>query len=288
MESKKKYTVEDSVHVKTTSTVQSSAAQARTYFNSKTPIPNNSSKASITSPEAPKHQNTMGKKVETTNMKAVSRHRLVNTLDAIESTEPSQRDTKPAESDVPGSPPVGKPLRERQLLPLPHFGQVIPPPADFAGYSGKGETTLTRDSNRGYCMDALKWCQIYWIFSQVFKTFKRYIIFVLFFTSCAGILDENSDKQEQVLLSTSSTIYASSNALYVPLATMTVPFQTSSTLRRRNLKNATISGDFSNIGQETIVTPSFTKASVFKMFSVKTKTQKFLQFDERFRKVPFL
>ena len=148
MESKKKYTVEDSVHVTTTSTVQSSTAQAKTYFTSKTPIPNNSSEASLTSKKASKHQNAMGKKVETTNMKAVSRPRLVNPEDALESTEPRQRVTKPAESDVPRSTPAGKPLRERQLLPLPHFGQVIPPPAEFAGYSGKGEATLTRDSSK--------------------------------------------------------------------------------------------------------------------------------------------
>lgn len=149
MESKKKYTVEDSIHVRTASTVQSLAAQAKTHFTSKTPIPNDSSEASATSQKVSEHQNAMGKKAETANMKAVSRPRLVTTPDAIESTEPSQRDTKPAESDVPGSQPAGKPLRERQLLPLPHFGQVIPPPADFAGYSGKGEAALTRYSNKG-------------------------------------------------------------------------------------------------------------------------------------------
>ena len=40
-----------------------------------------------------------------------------------------------------------------------------------------------------------------------------------------------------------------------------------------------------------IMTPSFSKISVFKMFSVHTKTQsfvfKFLRFQERFRKAPF-
>ena len=149
MESKKKYTVEDSVHVTTTSTVQSLAAQAKIYLTSKTPIPNDSSETSVASQRAPKHQNAIGKKVETTNIKAVSRSSLVNTQDAIDSTEPTQRDVKLAESDGPRSQPAGKPLRERQLLPLPHFGAVIPPPAEFAGYSGKGETTLARDSNKG-------------------------------------------------------------------------------------------------------------------------------------------
>ena len=72
-------------------------------------------------------------------------------------------------------------------------------------------------------MDALRLCQIYWKFSQVFKTFKRYIIFVLFFTSYAGFLDENSDKKEKVLLLTPWTIYTCSKGLYIPLAAMRVP-----------------------------------------------------------------
>ena len=198
MESKKKDTVKDSVHVTTTSTVENLAAQAQIYFTSRTPTTNDSSEASVASQKAPKHQNAIGRKVEATNIKAVSRSSLVKTQDAIKSTEPTQRDAKPAESDVPRSQPAGKPLRERQLLPLPHFGAVIPPPAEFAGYSGKGDATLTRDSNKGYCMDALKLCQIYWKFSEVFKTSKGYIIFIRFFTAY------------------------SSNTLYIPLAAMTV------------------------------------------------------------------
>lgn len=127
--------IEDSFHVTTTSTEQSLAAQAKTYFTSRTLTANDGSEASVTSQKISKHQNAIGKKEDPTNVKAVRRPSLVNTQDAIESTDPIQRDTKPAESDVPRLPPTEKPLRERQLLPLPHFGEFIPPPAEFAGYS---------------------------------------------------------------------------------------------------------------------------------------------------------
>jgi len=205
MEAKKKYMIEDSFHVTTTSTEQSLAAQAKTYFTSRTLTANDGSEASVTSQKISKHQNAIGKKEDPTNVKAVRRPSLVNTQDAIESTDPIQRDTKPAESDVPRLPPTEKPLRERQLLPLPHFGEFIPPPAEFAGYSGKGERTLTRGSNNGYCMDALnciKSSSFDGRFSQVFTTSKQYINFIHFFTSYVGILHENSDKQEQAIVLT--------------------------------------------------------------------------------------
>ena len=155
MESKKKYMIEDSVHLTTTSTEQSLAAQAKTYFTSRALTTNIGSETSVTSQKVSKHQNAIGKKEDPTNLKAISRPSLVNTQDAIESTEPTQRDNKPAKSDVPRLLPAEKPLRERQLLPLPHFGGFVPPPEEFAGYSGKGERTLTRYSNNGYCMDTL-------------------------------------------------------------------------------------------------------------------------------------
>ena len=146
MEAKKKYMIEDSAHVLTTTlTEQSLAAQAKTYFTSRMLTANDGSEASVTPQKISKHQCASGKKEETTSMKAVSRPSFVNTQVALESTEPKQRDTKPAVSNAPRSPPPGKPLRERQLLPLPHLGEFIPPPKEFAGYSGKGETTLTRD-----------------------------------------------------------------------------------------------------------------------------------------------
>lgn len=156
MEAKKKYTIEDSVRVlTTTSTEQSLAAQAKTYFTSRMLTTNDGSEANVTSQKISKHQYASGKKEDTTSMKAVSRPSFVNTQVALESTEPTQRDTKPAESNASRSPPPGKPLRERQLIPLPHFGELIPPPTEFAGYSGKGETTLTGDNSKGYCLDAL-------------------------------------------------------------------------------------------------------------------------------------
>lgn len=140
MEAKKKNTIEDSVHVlTTTSTEQSLAAQAKTYFTSSVLTANDGSAASVTSQKISKHQNAKGRKEETTSMKAVSRPSFVNKQDVIEGTEPTKRDTKPAESNAPRSPPPVKPLRERQLLPLPHFGEFIPPPTEFAGYSGKGQ-----------------------------------------------------------------------------------------------------------------------------------------------------
>ena len=146
MEAKNKYMIEDSVHVLTTTlTEQSLAAQAKTYFTSRMPTTKDGSEASVTSQKISKHQCASGKKEETTSMKAFSRPSFVNTQVILESTEPTQRHTKPAVSNATCSPPPGKPLRERQLLPLPHFGEFIPPPTEFAGYSGKGETTLTRD-----------------------------------------------------------------------------------------------------------------------------------------------
>ena len=152
MEAKKTYMIADSVHVSTTSTEQSLAAQAKTFFTSRTLTTNDSSEASVTSKKISKPQNASGKKEDPTNVKAVSLPSLGNRQDAIESTEPPQSDTKPAESNDPRPPPTGKPLRERQLLPLPHFGELIPPPTEFAGYSGKGENLCN-----GYCMDALNW-----------------------------------------------------------------------------------------------------------------------------------
>ena len=137
MEANKKNTIEDSFQVKTTSTEQSLVARAKIYFTSRALTTNNGSEASVTTQKASKHQNAIGKKQETANVKAVSLPSLVNTQDAIKSTAPTRRDTKPAESDVSHSPPAGKPLRERQLLPLPHIGDFIPPPAEFAGYSGR-------------------------------------------------------------------------------------------------------------------------------------------------------
>ena len=165
MESKKKYTIEDNVHITSSSTEQSLASQTKTYFTSRTLTTNIGSEASVTSQKVSKHRNAISNKEDPTNVKAIRRPSLVNTQDAIESTEPTQRDTKAAESDVPRSPPSRKPLRERQLLPLPHFGAFIPPPAEFAGYSGEGETTLTRYSNNSYCKDALN-CIKSWIFRR--------------------------------------------------------------------------------------------------------------------------
>ena len=35
-----------------------------------------------------------------------------------------------------------KPLRERQMQPLPHFGDILPPPVEFSKFSGKGSLFL--------------------------------------------------------------------------------------------------------------------------------------------------
>lgn len=35
-----------------------------------------------------------------------------------------------------------KPLRERQMQPLPHFGDILPPPVEFSKSSGKGSLFL--------------------------------------------------------------------------------------------------------------------------------------------------
>ena len=35
-----------------------------------------------------------------------------------------------------------KPLRERQMQPLPHFGDILPPPVEFSESSGKGSLFL--------------------------------------------------------------------------------------------------------------------------------------------------
>lgn len=155
MEAKKKNTIEDSVHVlTTTSTEQSLAEQAKTYFASRVLTANDGSAASVTSQKISKHQNAKGRKEETTSMKAVSRPSFVNKRDVIEGTEPTKRDTKPAESNAPRSPPPVKPLRERQLLPLPHFGEFIPPPTEFAGYSGKEQEITVKVTS---------WIRLIWL-----------------------------------------------------------------------------------------------------------------------------
>ena len=63
-----------------------------------------------------------------------------------------------------------------------------------------------------------------------------------------------------------------------------------STLSLRNFENATITGYFwGKLGHRNhifIVTASFSKISIIKMFSVHTRTQSW-QFEERFRKAAF-
>lgn len=55
----------------------------------------------------------------------------------LQTTESSLHTTQPVNSNVPSSPEPVKPLRERQLQPLPHFGHVIPPPLEFSENSGE-------------------------------------------------------------------------------------------------------------------------------------------------------
>ena len=55
----------------------------------------------------------------------------------LQTTESSLHTTQQVDSNVPSSPEPVKPLRERQLQPLPHFGHVIPPPLEFSENSGE-------------------------------------------------------------------------------------------------------------------------------------------------------
>ena len=58
-------------------------------------------------------------------------------LTASPNLQSSLHTTQPINSNVPSSPEPVKPLRERQLQPLPHFGHGIPPPLEFSENSGE-------------------------------------------------------------------------------------------------------------------------------------------------------
>ena len=49
----------------------------------------------------------------------------------------SSHTTQSMEINMGASSQPAKPLRERQLLPLPHFGDIIPPPVEFSEHSGE-------------------------------------------------------------------------------------------------------------------------------------------------------
>lgn len=156
METKKHYVESDSDKLTTTLEAQGLAAQTKTNFTSKTSATKASSAVSETSEKTSKHQNVNDKKEEPNSEKEINLPSPVNTQDSNESTEASPCNPQQADSNIANSPPAtGKPLRERQLLPLPHLGDIIPPPAEFAEYSGKKETIFTRNSNNAYCVDEL-------------------------------------------------------------------------------------------------------------------------------------
>lgn len=125
----------------------------KTNFTAKTRTTKDCSRMNETS----KHQNTSDKKDETNN--EISLPSVVDAQDYNESTEASLDKPQQGDANVPKSPAdPGKPLRERQLLPLPHLGDIIPPPAEFAEYAGKENTSLTRDiAIRSYA-DVLRIC----------------------------------------------------------------------------------------------------------------------------------
>ena len=139
IEAKKRYVVEkDSEKLTTSLKTQGSPTQSKTNFTSKTPTTKTSSAVNKTSQKPSKHQNANDKKEQPDSEEEISLASLENAQDSgNESTEAS----------LGNSPPTGKPLRERQLLPLPHLGDIIPPPEEFAEYPGKKETILTKDSN---------------------------------------------------------------------------------------------------------------------------------------------
>lgn len=116
---------------------------ARINLTAKTRTTKDSSTVSETS----EHQNNSDKKEETNYQ--ISLSSVVDAQDSNESTEASLDKSQQGDKNIPRSPPTpGKPLRERQLLPLPHLGDIIPPPAEFAEYAGKESMSLTRHSNK--------------------------------------------------------------------------------------------------------------------------------------------
>ncbi|XP_078373685.1 uncharacterized protein LOC144657244 isoform X2 [Oculina patagonica] len=137
MKAKKYYVERDGNKLTTTLETQDLATQTKKNFASKTSATKASSAMSETSEKTSKHQNANDKKEKPNNEKEISLPSLVNAQDSNESTEASPHNPQQADSNVANSPPApGKPLRERQLLPLPHLGDIIPPPAEFAEYSG--------------------------------------------------------------------------------------------------------------------------------------------------------
>ena len=60
----------------------------------------------------------------------------------LQTAESSLHITQPLDSNVPVCPEPVKPLRERQLQPLPHFGDVIPPPLAFSENSGERKVNV--------------------------------------------------------------------------------------------------------------------------------------------------
>ena len=140
METKNQHVGRDSnikLSLATTATMQSSTTHPKTDFTSTTPTTKASSAMRETSQQISKHQSTSDKKREPARGKGISLPLLVNAQDSNESTEPSLRSIKPVDSNVLCSQSTGKPLRERQLLPLPHLGEIIPPPVEFSEPSGK-------------------------------------------------------------------------------------------------------------------------------------------------------
>ncbi|KAJ7393395.1 hypothetical protein OS493_006367 [Desmophyllum pertusum] len=126
METKNQHVGRDSnikLSLATTATVQSSTTQPKTDFTSTTPTTKASSAMRETPQQISKHQSTSDKKREPARGKGISLPLLVNAQDSNEITELPLRNIKPVDSNVLCAQSTGKPLRERQLLPLPHLGR---------------------------------------------------------------------------------------------------------------------------------------------------------------------
>ena len=96
---------------------------------------NNDNKNSKDSNTNNDDNNNSSKKIE-----LIESNELENVASSSQITaESSLHNTRPAETLAPAST---KPLRERQLQPLPHFGNVIPPPLEFSENSGESKFKL--------------------------------------------------------------------------------------------------------------------------------------------------